>query len=1484
MPLQTDLSASPYFDDFDPSKDYYKILFRPGVAVQTRELNQLQTNLQKQIERFGDHVLKRGTIVDGCSFVIESSLPYVKINDTTDTLTVANVASYANLTVKNSSNLHAHVVDTGEGYESQAPDLKTLYLRYKNSGTNKTTNAFSAGDLLTVFNDDYRLYSVTVGAGSTGFSNSDTVVIQSALEVQNTTGGTTLSGSFTVGELVTQTDTNAKGVITAVSTTANADAVVISIKPTDADLSLQNTAGWAFSSGKEITGNTSSVTANLVGFAGSGGTGTLQTAAAGRVDTVTITDGGTGYYVVPEIAISTTTATTGEIAAYSFTALNYLNKVTVSSLANSTGHGLGMHVSAGVVYQKGYFERVENQFLVVEKYSNTVSDVVVGFTTTESVVNASVDSTLYDNAAGEPNETAEGANRLKLVPTLAKKTKAAAKIDTEFFALVEFSNGKPFIQHRLSQYNKLAEELARRTSEESGNYVLDPFHITTQTKSTFADSANSFNIVVDPGHAYINGYRVQTVRNYTASVDKAKSTITANTQTLDATYGNYIRVNEVGGALNFTVGDQLSLRDTTDNYLTNSAGALTSAPGSEIGKARARSITYESGEPGTPNAVYRVYLYEVKMNEGKNFKDVRCVYDDNGTNDFVGDVVLETDPAGSGNIARIRENDKNKLIFGDEKIKAVQSISNITYIYRTLDQTLSCNTQGKIVATVSNTSGEDFPWSGTLSTAEQAELIVMPIDDEIVAAVNSSGSISASGNTVTGTSTLFVTEFQAGDYIRGNDGSNTASARIVSIANNTSLTISNNVLDTVGSGANIALAFPRNVPIAISTRSARSANVSGDSDTLTIDLGVAIDATSNVAVVYNVKSSTTNPVTKSPTRKVYVKINTATHSATTVGPWSLGASDIFRLRGVYAGATTSDTNITKHFYIDHNQNANFYDLGYLYLSPTSTYTPSGTILAEFDVFTHDLEGLKVLTSYPVQDDQTLTQLDSTSNVHTMEIPEVYAADGTYFDLRDAFDFRPRATDSANLATSAASADINPTDTDPATFSNDNKKFPAPESDITFNYTYYLPRTDTVLVRSTGDIEVLTDEARIEGNRDEMLLNYVTVPPYPSLPTAYSSDMITLLDKGIANERFSYKREEDYKVRITTLNNQARGYTMEEIGKLDRRIEALEYYARLSRIEQEVKDKVIPSDSDPTVDRYKFGFFVDNFTNVDFSDVDNPEYNANIYEYRLYPKTKTQGFNYIVSSNTDNDALNNDGDLTLPFEDNTIISQGLVTDGVVDTSGSASNTSGNSYVTTCVNNPSAHSRRSNGKDVWEDKVFTLTSNTQADGTTVTISFNVFGGKDRIEVYQSSDASSFTGDPVVTSESTTAVSNLTQSEKNDLNNLNIDTGRKGQNNWNNAKDFSRVSDGSSDYWIKNTGKMTFTYDVSAGQFIKVRVVKGSPHHFYRICYPGDDLGTPATDDYVVPVTKSKPKPVMKAGKTKKKSGVAHLERSVVHHRYQ
>ena len=63
MPQNTNLNISPYYDDFDKTKNFYKVLFRPGFPIQARELTTLQTVLQNQIESVGTHLFKEGAMV-----------------------------------------------------------------------------------------------------------------------------------------------------------------------------------------------------------------------------------------------------------------------------------------------------------------------------------------------------------------------------------------------------------------------------------------------------------------------------------------------------------------------------------------------------------------------------------------------------------------------------------------------------------------------------------------------------------------------------------------------------------------------------------------------------------------------------------------------------------------------------------------------------------------------------------------------------------------------------------------------------------------------------------------------------------------------------------------------------------------------------------------------------------------------------------------------------------------------------------------------------------------------------------------------------------------------------------------------------------------------------------------------------------------------------------------------------------------------------
>ena len=63
MSQKTNLNISPYYDDFNDGNNFYRVLFKPGRPVQARELTTLQSILQNQVKSFGSHVFKEGSMV-----------------------------------------------------------------------------------------------------------------------------------------------------------------------------------------------------------------------------------------------------------------------------------------------------------------------------------------------------------------------------------------------------------------------------------------------------------------------------------------------------------------------------------------------------------------------------------------------------------------------------------------------------------------------------------------------------------------------------------------------------------------------------------------------------------------------------------------------------------------------------------------------------------------------------------------------------------------------------------------------------------------------------------------------------------------------------------------------------------------------------------------------------------------------------------------------------------------------------------------------------------------------------------------------------------------------------------------------------------------------------------------------------------------------------------------------------------------------------
>jgi len=141
MGIKTNLNIAPYFDDYDIARKYYRVLFKPGFAVQARELTQLQTTLQNQIEQFGENIYKEGSIIKGCTFTELRNLKYVKVVDgirPEDYIERTEVSEDGVIDeyyyeFEDEFGLKALIVQGASGFQSRAPDLNTFFVVYLNT-------------------------------------------------------------------------------------------------------------------------------------------------------------------------------------------------------------------------------------------------------------------------------------------------------------------------------------------------------------------------------------------------------------------------------------------------------------------------------------------------------------------------------------------------------------------------------------------------------------------------------------------------------------------------------------------------------------------------------------------------------------------------------------------------------------------------------------------------------------------------------------------------------------------------------------------------------------------------------------------------------------------------------------------------------------------------------------------------------------------------------------------------------------------------------------------------------------------------------------------------------------------------------------------------------------------------------------------------------------------------------------------------------
>ena len=420
-------------------------------------------------------------------------------------------------------------------------------------------------------------------------------------------------------------------------------------------------------------------------------------------------------YLTTGLSNAKTFTTTETIEVHSNTSFNtnsLYNNTTltiagseVTDANTAVGQGYAVKVSEGIVYSKGHFLKVSSNTVIASKYTNKPDNVSVGFDVAETIVTSDSDTTLLDNASGYNNENAPGADRLKLNPFLTAIPTQDARSNSNFLAVMDFQNGLPISKKLTTQYNVINDEMANRTFEESGNYTVKVNEMQTE-----AANSTHFNLLIGPGLHYVNGRRLEQFNTTRIAIQKATAFANTSGENITLNMGNYLVIDQVVGSFAANTVAAVSLRDTAGTSVTDGDN-LGVAPGSEIGTANIRAFEYNDGVQGTAKAQYKLYIFNIQMNAGKAFRNVRAVH---VSNQGTGDVVLEN--------SRAVLKEKN-LLPGVYALPSpsVKSTSGSNFIFRTQQQTTATSN----TFTVSAVTGV-FPYSGTLSNSQKKEWVIYP--------------------------------------------------------------------------------------------------------------------------------------------------------------------------------------------------------------------------------------------------------------------------------------------------------------------------------------------------------------------------------------------------------------------------------------------------------------------------------------------------------------------------------------------------------------------------------------------------------------------------------------------------------------------------------------------------------------------------------------------------------------------------------------
>ncbi len=1228
MPSKTDFNVSPYYDDFTEDKKFHRVMYRPAFAVQARELTTQQTILQNQIEKLGDSMYKHGAMIIPGEATYDLNHFSIKLTSFTGTL-----SNFTGTTITGGTSGVTAVVQSVVATDGTDPD--TLFVKYKNSGTDNESASFTDDETLTssastgetaVVASTHTGCAAFIDAGTYYINGFFVEVEKQSLVLDKYTNTPDYRVGLTVTEnFITSTDDstlldNATGSSNANATGAHRFKITLTL----AKLSLSSTADASFVETFRLKeGKLQNIPNNSVRT-------TIEDTLARR------TYDESGNYVVDDFELdirehllsgtnrgiysSGATSDDGNTASESKLAFGLsqgkayvhgyeigkigttyidVNKARDFETANgsTTRFDVGsfvnvenVHGSPDINFVSGEIENFKTLRLVDTSHTTRGTTFATNVQNMFDIGRAKTRSFEYNSGSAVSPDSGT-TTHLSNAATTDVKFKHFL-FDVEMFAHVN-------VQGAMSGALTTGDKLTGGTSGATG--IIESLSDAGSATITGATQSDPVIVTCSGGHSFTEGQAItiasvagmtdintnHTVKNPTSTTFELFGLGTATDSTPEPVDGTGFSPYTSGGT---AVHTTIVLNDVQGEF---SAGETITAPtnsrtgtlqftafgckgfeqkefGQTKGISMAGSPTYTAnvsldsthgdvleliGTVSTvdPDEAQGSVILDGTDANSANGGDTLILEDATESSDLVFGVGLEP-PADQGDVL-IGSGTKFLTDFkiGDSIEFVDDGGSTVTRIINSISSNTKLETSVGL-GTASATSKTYNRRRAKLQNAEKnIALFKLPYDVVKTLLTTDNDGLSDTSFKIR---RQFVSDLSSSGTATFTAGTN----EVFTAFGENDYTLS---IMTVGSGGTGAVGDV----ISLSTGSDFTLAGSPTGKTLNINLGSGYNG-HKVKLTATISASVVGAKTKTATTATTVTIDT--EALATDDFISLGKADVYQLNSVFmaadfsTAADTDDTDVTDRFELDTGQRDNFYDIARLKLK-NNKVNPTGRLLINFDYFEHGAGNFFTIDSY--------------SGFDYGSIPS-YTSDvtGEKFELRDCLDFRPRVDNDSTINSGDVDRSFDGTGASAIEFAKVN-------SDITNDLEYYLSKRGRVYLSSEGEFKVVTGASAIEPGFGEQL-----------------KDAIHLYDVFIP--AFTFQTSD---VEVSAIDN--RRYTMRDIGGLHKRIESMEYYTQLSLLESNAQSLQI-QDADG-FDRFKNGFFVDNFTGHGVGDVSDEDYSISM---------------------------------------------------------------------------------------------------------------------------------------------------------------------------------------------------------------------------------------------------------------------------------